>query len=172
MMSIFDSEMNPTWSELYLATNIIFEAGMFFSRPTLVVTKSDVSGFTLVPNSSINLWVITADNPESIESSKERNAQLRAELEADLLECGFSFEPVICRAADSNWVEYSFAIAPRKQTSFQESKSALQNLAIKYWQNSIFEISEGKMKLVSGLRTDIHGEKDYNVFVPEQGEKQ
>ena len=172
MMSIFDPEENPTWSELYLSTNVIFEAGMFFSRPTLVGTKTDLTGFTLVPDSSINLWVITADNPESIESSNERNAQLRAELEADLLECGFSFEPVTCRAADSNWVEYSFAIAPREQTSFEESRSVLQNLAIKYWQNSIFEISDGKMKLVAGLRADVQGERDYKVFVPEQGENQ
>jgi len=170
MMSIFDPEENPTWSELYLSTNILFEAGMFFSRPSLVSTNPAVSGFTPVAHNPINLWVITADNPESIESSNERNAQFRAELEAELIVDGFSIEPVTCTAADSNWVEHSFAIAPRELTSLDESRSALQKLAVKYWQNSIFEITGGKLKLVAGLRSDIQGEKEYNVFVQEQGE--
>ena len=87
-------------------------------------------------------FVITAWNPFSKELSLTENRARNIALHQELLEMGAELLKAVGRSNDWMWLEESFAVKGISQ-------SKMIQLAKKYQQNAIFQISIGQRKVIS-----------------------
>jgi len=87
-------------------------------------------------------FVITAWNPFSKELSLTENRARNIALHQELLEMGAELLKAVGRSNDWMWLEESFAVNGISQ-------SKMIQLAKKYQQNAIFQISIGQRKVIS-----------------------
>jgi Protein of unknown function (DUF3293) len=87
-------------------------------------------------------FVITAWNPFSKELSLTENRARNIALHQELLEMGAELLKAVGRSNDWNWFEESFAVKGISQ-------SKMIQMAKKYQQNAIFQISIGQRKVIS-----------------------
>ena len=87
-------------------------------------------------------FVITAWNPFSKELSLTENRARNIALHEELLEMGAELLKAVGRSNDWMWLEESFAVKGISQ-------SKMIQMAKKYQQNAIFQISIGQRKVIS-----------------------
>jgi len=149
----------------YLDTMLVFDfVDLFGPTQYAFSAREELAGWKRADSASRSFfdslfWVISAHNPYSIKVSDEENIRANEELLRDLMNFNFQLQPVSCRAVDGSWSEESFAVTKLGKT-LAEVTETLMALGGKYKQNSIFQISNSRLKVIPVLNRKILGETD------------
>ncbi len=147
--------------ELYLKTAVWFRATDGRSMQTLPGREN--SGATLSEQlfgNSLDVWIITAQNPESAGALLGDNGvEIMLRLESDLINYDIHFERVECGSPDRTHLEKSLAL----QTKTDSDVDFIRDLARKYMQNAVFRFRGERQQVVSTIGQEFTGETVYEV---------
>lgn len=134
------------FSELYLSSNI--RVG-FADGTTWLLSDSKPQNPETLPNETT--FVITACNPKSQEATLQQNHLNTLALEDDLIKNGLEYHIGWGTSEDNLHAELSFCVPVREPEALDATLYLIRELAIKFEQNAIFEISETEVKLIPCL---------------------
>ncbi len=155
--------------EAYLATEIFFFAsdGKRYKTASVADAGSQMVNesnlLEMLGRDVVDLWVITAFNPRSVELDPKTNKTYNAALAADLSREGIEFNEVHCASPSEPWSEDSFMVICRDQAVAETVAATVQKLALKYEQNAVFRITADEQQIVPILQLRIMGGRKYRL---------
>lgn len=147
--------------DLYLNTAVWFRAKDGRCMQTLPGKENTgVTLSELLFGNELDVWIITAQNPESSGTFLGKEGeQVMVRLGRELVHNQILFEPVTCGSPDRSHLEESFAL----QTKNEKEVAALHEIARKYSQNAVFRFVDSKQHVVSMTGKDFNGQIFYDI---------
>lgn len=150
----------------YLKTEIVFRGidGIDWGTVAVDVPGSMVrtrGAFELLGLDCNSAFIITAWNPLGLELSQSQNELLQSSLETDLIANGVEFVPVVGQKPGGGWKEDSFLVPNR---SPWEIRQIILELADKFAQNAIFELTFSTMRVIGVRRPNMSGEVGFRLM--------
>jgi hypothetical protein len=147
--------------DLYLNTAVWFRATDGRCMQTLPGQENTgVTLSELMFGNESDVWIITAQNPESSGTFLGKEGEeVMVRLGRELVHNRIYFEPVTCGSPDRLHLEESFAL----QTKNQEEVAVLHEIARKYSQNAVFRFAGSSQQVVSIMGNDFNGEVSYKI---------
>ncbi|MFM1784014.1 MAG: hypothetical protein RLZZ579_291 [Actinomycetota bacterium] len=152
--------------DVYLRTEIILSATDGVTWGTVETnTKGSITGpgglLGLLGIGADSALVVTAWNPLGKLLSIEDNERLQRELIADLNELGLVYFSVMGQEPGGGWKEDSLLVPVE---DFQKTVEIVLELARKFQQNAIFEITESTKRVIGVCMNELDGIVSYSLL--------